>query len=205
MKNTVKAAFFGTALAALMLPAFAQTTPAPEPPQQNSSISGRKDNQQDRIGQGIENGSLTPEEATRLEHKESKINREEHNMRKADDGHLTAADRAKIDAQQSKLSKQIYNQKHDAQTVANQNPTNPVNRREDHEQDRIGRGVANGSLTPGEAAHLERNQSRIDNEVAKDRAANGGSLTSQEPQQVRSQENRQSRNIYRAKHNNRRQ
>lgn len=205
MKNLVKSAFLGTALAAMMLPAIAQTTPAPEPPQQNSTINSRQENQQDRIGQGIENGSLTPGEATRLERNEGRMKREEQRMRAQNGGKLTAADRAKLDQQQAHLSKQIYNQKHDAQTVANQDPKNRVNQREDNQQDRIGRGVANGSLTSGEAAHLEKNQARIDNEVAKDRAANGGSLTSQERQQVKAQENRQSHAIYKAKHNNRRQ
>lgn len=205
MKNTVKAAFFGTALAAMMLPAFAQTTPTPEPPQQNSTINSRQENQQDRIGQGIQNGSLTPGEATRIENNEKRMSAEEARMRAANGGKLTAADRAKLDQQQAHLSKQIYNQKHDAQTVANQDPKNRVNRREDHQQDRIGRGVENGSLTTGEASRLEKNQTRIDNEVAKDRAANGGSLTSQERQQVKRQENRQSHAIYKAKHNNRRQ
>ncbi len=103
------------------------------------------------------------------------------------------------------MSKDIAAQKHDAQTVSNQDPKNRVNRREDNQQNRIGRGVANGSLTPGEASRLERNQTRIDHEVAKDRAANGGSLTQAERQQVKGQMNRESHAIYRAKHNNRRQ
>jgi len=205
MKNTVKTAFFGTALAALMLPAFAQTSPAPEPPQQNSTINSRQENQQDRIGQGIQNGSLTPGEATRIENNEKRMSAEEARMRAANGGKLTAADRAKLDRQQAHLSKQIYNQKHDAQKVDNQDPKNRVNRREDHEQDRIGRGVENGSLTTGEASRLEKNKTRIANELAKDSAANGGSLTSQERQQVKRQENRQSHAIYKAKHNNRRQ
>ncbi len=99
MTNLMKTAFLSTALAAMMLPAVAQTSPAPEPPQQNSTINSRKENQQDRIGQGIQNGSLTPGEAANLEHKESQINKEEHNMRAQDGGKLTAADRATIDKQ----------------------------------------------------------------------------------------------------------
>src|SRR5438045_5983790 len=99
MKNTVKTAFFGTALAAMMLPAFAQTTPTPEPPQQNSTIDSRQENQQDRIGQGVENGSLTPGEASRIEHNESRMKAEEARMRAANGGKLTAADRATLDRQ----------------------------------------------------------------------------------------------------------
>ncbi|HZQ67506.1 MAG TPA: hypothetical protein VFA68_03215 [Terriglobales bacterium] len=206
MTNFVKTAFLGTALAAMMLPAVAQTSPAPEPPQQNhSTIDSRQDYQQDRIGRGIENGSLTPGEAARIERNQARLAREEQRMRAANGGKLTAADRAKLDQQQAHLSKQIYNQKHDAQKVENQDPKNRVDARQENQQDRIGRGVANGSLTSAEAARLEKNQARIDKEVAKDRAANGGSLTPQERHQIKGQENRASRAIYKAKHNNRRQ
>jgi hypothetical protein len=79
-------------------------------------IAQRKDNQQDRIAQGVQSGQLTAGETANLESKEAGINHEEHNMRAADDGHLTAADRAKINRQQNRVSHQIYNKKHNART-----------------------------------------------------------------------------------------
>ena len=39
-------------------------------------IHQRKENQQQRIGEGVENGSLTPHETANLERKEAGINRE---------------------------------------------------------------------------------------------------------------------------------
>jgi hypothetical protein len=78
------------------------------------TINQRKENQQDRIANGVKSGELTPRETANLETKESALNKEEHNMRAADNGHLTAADRTKIDHQQNRLSQQIYNKKHDA-------------------------------------------------------------------------------------------
>jgi hypothetical protein len=80
-----------------------------------------------------------------------------------------------------------------------------VDRREENQQDRIAQGVKSGQLTPGETAHLERQEQRIDNQVKAERAANGGHLTAGERAQVNREENRESRRIYAAKHNARRQ
>jgi hypothetical protein len=94
----------GAALIALAMPAaYAQQT-----------INERKENQQDRIAQGVKSGELTPRETANLENKEAGLNKEEHNMRAADNGHLTAADRTKIDRQQNNLSRQIYDKKHNS-------------------------------------------------------------------------------------------
>jgi hypothetical protein len=80
---------------------------------------------------------------------------------------------------------------------------NRVNARENDQQQRIGNGVKSGELTPGETSHLERGEQHIDNQVARDRAANGGHLTGKEKAQVNHEQNRESRKIYRDKHNNR--
>ena len=77
--------------------------------------------------------------------------------------------------------------------------------RKENQQDRIAQGIKSGQLTAGEAAHLEHNQAKINQEVHADRQANGGKLTAQEKAQVNRQQNRQSHQIYRDKHNNRHQ
>lgn len=105
----------GAIFLALAAPAgFAQSTTgtsttATDPP----TIQERKENQQDRIANGVKNGTLSPRETANLENKEAALNKEERHMRAADDGKLTAADRAKINRQQNRLSRQIYNKKHD--------------------------------------------------------------------------------------------
>jgi hypothetical protein len=80
-----------------------------------------------------------------------------------------------------------------------------VHQRKENQQDRIAQGVKSGQLTAGETAHLEKNEAKINKEVRKDRAANGGKLTPQERRQVNRQQNRESRQIYRDKHNSRKQ
>ena len=80
-----------------------------------------------------------------------------------------------------------------------------IQERKENQQDRIAQGVKSGQLTAGETAHLEKNQARINKETRNDRAANGGKLTTQEKKQINRQQNRQSRKIYRDKHNGRTQ
>ena len=187
-------------IAGLMLPVAAQTssTPATAP----ATINQRKENQQDRIANGIQSGELTAGETKHLEKKEADLNQEERDMRKLDNGHLTAADRATLNQQQNKLSKDIYKQKHDAQ-VQNVNPKSEVGQRERNQQERIAQGVKSGQLTAGETAHLEGREAHINKEVHNERAANGGKLTPAERRQVNRQEDRTSRAIYRKKHNGR--
>jgi hypothetical protein len=80
----------------------------------NATINQRKENQQDRIAQGVKSGQLAPGETSRLEHQEAGINKEEKGMRAQDNGHLTKQDRKLIKRQQNQESKRIYRAKHNA-------------------------------------------------------------------------------------------
>jgi hypothetical protein len=80
------------------------------------AIGQRRENQQDRIAQGIRSGQLTPREASNLENKEQGLNREMGGMRQANGGTLSKADKQVVNQQQNKLSKQIYNKKHNGRT-----------------------------------------------------------------------------------------
>ena len=203
MNSTLKISFLSTALAILALPLVAQSTNT-SAPVTGESIQDRKENQQDRIGQGVQSGQLTAGETSNLKKKEAAINQEEHDMRKLDNGKLTTADKKTLTQQQNQMSKQIYQDKHNS-AVQNTNPKGEVGKRAENQQDRIGQGIKSGQLTAGEAAHLENNEAKINKEVRNDRAANGGKLTRQERAPVNRQQNRQSRQIYRDKHNGRHQ
>jgi hypothetical protein len=203
MNRTMKRMFLATALGVVALPVVAQSNSS-SAPVTGQSIQERKENQQDRISNGIASGQLTAGEAANLENKETEVNQEERDMRKLDNGKLTGADKATLNQQQNQLSKQIYQDKHNA-AVQNTNPKSEVGKRAENQQDRIAEGIKSGQLTAGEAAHLETNEAKINREVAKDRAANGGKLTAPEKQQINRQQNRTSEQIYRDKHNARRQ
>ncbi len=202
MKLLNQSLILTTVMAGLMLPAAAQTTNGSAPAAQPATINQRKENQQDRIANGIQSGELTAGETRNLEKKESEVNQEERDMRKLDNGHLTAADRATLHQQQNVVSKDIYQDKHNSR-VQNVDPKSEVGQRERNQQERIAQGVKSGQLTAGETAHLEGREAAINKEVHNDRAANGGTLTSAERRQVNRQENRTSGAIYRKKHNGR--
>jgi len=205
MKIQLKSVFLSAALAAMILPVAAQTAtpttpdPAVQPKEQN--VQHRYGAEQTRIADGIKNGDLTEAEAKTLEQKQAALNREAVQMKKANGGKLSAADRAKLEGQQNQLSKEIYQQKHDAQK-ANINPTTAAGKREEQQQDRIAQGVQNGSLTANEAGRLENQESKINQEAKTMRQADGGTLTAADKAKLNHQQKRESRNIYRQKHDN---
>ncbi|HEY0794454.1 MAG TPA: hypothetical protein VGD64_01620 [Acidisarcina sp.] len=99
----------GTLFCVLTASAFAQNTTPPR-----GTIADRKHDQQERIGQGVKSGQLTPRETTNLERREGSINHEDRSMRKQDDGHLTNKDRRELNRRQNRTSKAIYRDKHNA-------------------------------------------------------------------------------------------
>jgi hypothetical protein len=163
------------------------------------TIAQRKNNQQNRIANGVQNGSLTAGETTNLESKEAGINAETRADRAANGGKLTAAEKQQVNKQQNQLSKQIYTDKHNANTA--QYGNNKVGQRRENQQDRIAQGIKSGQLTAGETAKLENQQKGINQQVKADRAANGGKLTPGEKKQVNQEQNAASKNIYNKKHN----
>ncbi len=105
MKQIVVATIIGSFLFATA--SFAQDD-------QEGKIQQRKENQQQRIGNGVKNGSLTAGETSKLEHRESKVNKEVRTDRKANGGNLTNNEKQQVNQQQNRLSKEIYNDKHNA-------------------------------------------------------------------------------------------
>ncbi|MBE7219920.1 MAG: hypothetical protein INR64_15730 [Caulobacteraceae bacterium] len=78
-----------------------------------------------------------------------------------------------------------------------------VNARQDEQQRRIDNGVASGRLTPGEAAHDERQQGRIARTEDRMRARNGGPLTANQKARLNARQNAASAHIRETKHNGR--
>jgi hypothetical protein len=186
MKRTILITAAAAMLAAAS--AFAQAT----------EVGQRRENQQDRIAQGVQSGSLTAGETSNLEKKEAAVNQEVRADRSLNGGHLTGQEKQIVNGQQNNLSKQIYNDKHNANTAHYGN--NEVGQRRENQQDRIAKGIKSGSLNAGQTARLEKGESNINREVATDRAADGGKLTGAQKAQVNRQQNAMSGKIYRAKH-----
>jgi hypothetical protein len=101
--------FAPAALFAQVAPAAPASTTAPR-----HDINQRKENQQDRVAQGVKSGQLTAGETSHLEHQEAGINKEESGMRAEDNGKLTTQDRKTLRHQQNQESRRIHRDKHNA-------------------------------------------------------------------------------------------
>ena len=82
--------------------------------------------------------------------------------------------------------------------VLAQTNTPNIDQRQANQEARIQQGVNSGSLTPREAARLERGQGRVDR--MEGRAKADGVVTDRERARIQHAENRQSREINREKH-----
>lgn len=74
-----------------------------------------------------------------------------------------------------------------------------VKNRQVRQQKRIGQGVASGELTRAETRRLERNAARIRRSVVRDRV-DGGAFTPAERLDAQRKLNKQSKAVYRQKH-----
>src|SRR6201987_583157 len=72
---------------------------------------------------------------------------------------------------------------------------NQVNRREGRQQQRIGKGIQNGTLTSKQASHLEKRETKLQNREQADMAKHNGHLTKAEQAGINRQQNRISRSI----------
>ena len=172
--------------------AFAQTTAA--------STIQRDVNQQSRIESGLKDGSLSTQEAAKLERQESRVDRLQTKDLK--DGKLSAAERAQLNAAQNKVSSNIAAERHNAVTG---NPDSVSSKRMQadvarnvKQEARIESGIKNDSLTNREVAKLQRGQARVDRKEAA--AGANGHVSKAEQRGIQQAENRQSRRIYRQKH-----
>ncbi len=78
-----------------------------------------------------------------------------------------------------------------------------VNQRLENQHDRIQAGTKDDQLTKGERTHLRADDAAVRAQEKVYRQANDGKLTKGEKQQLNRELNRDSRQIYRARHNNR--
>ena len=177
--------------------AIAQTVPATSTrPHNAASETGRDVDQQKRIEQGLQSGQLSSGEARKLEAGEVRVDKTE--QRDLRNGTLSASERAQIQRQQNRVSQSIYGDKHNAlegnpdSLKSNMEQAN-VQRNVNQEQ-RLHNGVTNGSLSNRELSRQEGNESHVDRmEARRDTVRQTG--------KVQRTDNRDSRRIYRSRHN----
>lgn len=123
MINKVSNSLLILAIGGLMLTgsAIAQTTTTtsgagpgvvdPGHPRVNQ-VNGRETRQQNRIANGVKNGSLSPQQASRLEHREANLQRTEQKDMAAHNGHLTKAEQKNLNQRENHISRSIHRDKH---------------------------------------------------------------------------------------------
>lgn len=185
------------AIAVVAGSAFAQSTPTPSTTEQQ--VIQRQVNQQQRVENGLKDGSLTQREAGRIERKESQLDRE---IARDAKGGISAQEQARINRRENAISQDIEAARNNN---ARGNPANPGNQRLQadvqrniNQDQRIENGVKTGQLTNREVAGLERGQARVDAKEA--RATRNGNVGAGEQRRIQRTENRQSRYIRNQKH-----
>ena len=156
--------------------------------------------QQQRIEQGLKDGSLTVQEAANLERGQARVERME--SRALADGKLTGAEKTRINDAQNRQSATIDrerndNQRGDPNSRSSQRMQAGVQRNV-NEQQRIAQGVQSGQITNREASRLERGQSQVSSMEA--RAGRDGNINRNEQRVIQGAGNHQSQNIYRQSH-----
>jgi len=81
-----------------------------------NQVNQREQNQQNRIGNGVKSGQLTPGETRRLERGEQRLQHNEKKDMAKDNGHLTKQDQRQLNHEANHMSKRIAADKHNAKT-----------------------------------------------------------------------------------------
>ena len=99
------------ALCAILGSTMAVAQTVPDHPRVNE-VNQRLENQQQRIDNGLKNGTMTGKQAARDEQHDANIARRESVDEAKNGGHLTKGEQARLNKSLNKNSKRIYNQKH---------------------------------------------------------------------------------------------
>lgn len=77
-----------------------------------NEVNRREQNQQDRIANGLKNGTLNAKQASNIEKREANLQNREQKDMAAHNGHLTKAEQNSLNRQENRISKTIYKDKH---------------------------------------------------------------------------------------------
>jgi hypothetical protein len=110
-KLTLIGLVIGAAMATSPVMAQTQNNDVPGHPRVNE-VNNRLQNQQNRINNGLKNGTMTQGQAQRDETRDANIARRESNDEARHDGHLTKQEQHNLNKSENHNSRDIYRQKH---------------------------------------------------------------------------------------------
>ncbi len=171
------------------------------PPVTAASTVQRDINQQNRIQDGLQSGSLNVKEAGRLESEQARVDRLQSNA--LSDGKLTTGERQRLDNAQDRVSQDIRaaktnDVKGNPNSVSNQRMQANV-QRNINQNTRIEQGIQSGELRNTEVAKLQRGQAHSARREAA--AAKDGHVGAKEQAAIQNGDNNQSEKIHNKKHN----
>ena len=88
----------------------------------NNKVGQRRENQQERIAQGVKSGQLTAGQTDKLENQQKGIHQQVKADRSANGGKLSTGEKKQINGEQNAASKNIYNKKLNAKTKPGAKP-----------------------------------------------------------------------------------
>jgi len=77
-----------------------------------NEVNRREENQQKRIANGINHGSLNAHETANLERREASVQKQEQADMAKHNGHLTKTEQRQLNRRQDRISHSIYKDKH---------------------------------------------------------------------------------------------
>jgi hypothetical protein len=77
-----------------------------------TEVNKRLDNQNKRINQGVQNGTLSKGQARQLRQNDKGVRQEERDMAAQNGGHITKQEQRTLNAQENQNSRKIYQEKH---------------------------------------------------------------------------------------------
>ena len=77
-----------------------------------NEVNQREANQQKRIANGINNGSMNAHETANVERREASVQKQEQADMAKHNGHLTKAEQRQLNRRQDRISRSIYKDKH---------------------------------------------------------------------------------------------
>src|SRR5262249_17400078 len=100
-----------------------------------STVNARREDQQQRIANGVATGQLTPHEPRNRENRQANINQQVRADKAANNGRLTPQERQQVNQEQNNVSRSISNDKHNA--AQDHYNSSEVGQRQQNQQQRI--------------------------------------------------------------------
>ncbi len=170
-------------LSLVTIPAFAQP----------GDGTKRQNNQAERIGNGIVNNQLTKGEVKKLQKSQQKIDK--YQEKAMGDGTLTDEEKAKMQNKLDKSSKQIHRLKHNDNGKFR---ANQEQKKWDNLEERLGKGVLDGSLTQAEANEVKQDMQQI--QKLREIGRQNGKLSPAEAKMLADLEKKVSQKIHAERH-----